>query len=369
MNIITRNFYKLLRAGAFGEEEQIEPMSAWKWRRVYQYSLMHGVQVLAYEGIKRCSDQFFMQLPGDLSDIWEKNVLESDQQYNDKKAVIAELYQIFSQQQLRPILIRGGQLAQFYEQPDMRTFQNIEFFFPYPTQGAKADKWIRDNTPSAGEEDATTFAYEWKGISIEHHHRLHVLTNKLLNHKLQNIIEKEIRESEPTHVLLNGLHIETISPTLTLLVTLLRISHYLLNNGISLKQLADLGVFLRNAGDKVDFVKLQTWIDQLYMKKIAQLSGALLVELFHFTYEEIPFMTAEKEQDTSEVLQDMFKLQSSHQSEWYFQQGKDIFVHASNSSAMMWHIRHSSKYSSYYPAEGFTNFFASFAHSLTHIEE
>ena len=49
--------------------------------------------------------------------------------------------------------------------------------------------------------------------------------------------------------------------------------------------------------------------------------------------------------------------------------GEDIFVHASNSSAMMWHVRQSARNFRYYPSESFTNFFASIAHSLSHIEE
>jgi hypothetical protein len=66
----------------------------------------------------------------------------------------------------------------------------------------------------------------------------------------------------------------------------------------------------------------------------------------------------------------MFTLQNQQQStDWYFQQGKDIFVHSTNSSAMMWHMQHSAKYAKFYPAESITNFFTSFVHSLSHIEE
>lgn len=36
MDIIQRNFLKLLKCGAFGQREQLEPMSAWKWKRLYQ---------------------------------------------------------------------------------------------------------------------------------------------------------------------------------------------------------------------------------------------------------------------------------------------------------------------------------------------
>ena len=43
MNIIERNFYRLLRSGALGTDEEIEPLSVWKWNRLFQYSQMHDV--------------------------------------------------------------------------------------------------------------------------------------------------------------------------------------------------------------------------------------------------------------------------------------------------------------------------------------
>jgi hypothetical protein len=36
---------------------------------------------------------------------------------------------------------------------------------------------------------------------------------------------------------------------------------------------------------------------------------------------------------------------------------------------MLWSVRRSAKYFRYYPTETVTNFFTSFAHSLSHIEE
>jgi hypothetical protein len=56
--------------------------------------------------------------------------------------------------------------------------------------------------------------------------------------------------------------------------------------------------------------------------------------------------------------------------DWYFSQdANSIFVHNSNTSAMFSHVRRSARYFRYFPSESVTNFFASFVHSLSHIEE
>jgi hypothetical protein len=55
--------------------------------------------------------------------------------------------------------------------------------------------------------------------------------------------------------------------------------------------------------------------------------------------------------------------------DWYFTQGNGIFVHSSNSSALMGRLGYSVNHYKYYPKESFTNFVASVAHSLSHVEE
>ena len=36
MNVLTRNYFRMLRNGAFGEHEALEPMSKYKWNALYQ---------------------------------------------------------------------------------------------------------------------------------------------------------------------------------------------------------------------------------------------------------------------------------------------------------------------------------------------
>jgi hypothetical protein len=369
MDIISRNFFRLLRAGAFDEEEQIEPMSAWKWRRTYQYALMHGVSALLYDGIEKCSDQFFMQLQPELADAWRASTNDIEQESRTLSSSLTRLYQLLNRQQLRPMLTKGLHMASLYKRPEHRSVHAIEIFFPFETQGKKADLWARDNGTHHNEAQRHTLCYQWNNLPVEHQHRLYQLTNRLLNRTLQNIIEAEIRENEPNYITIDNTRMEVTTNALAMLHVILDIAHSMLNNGISVQQLTDLGIMLRQAGNKTDFVKLQNWIDKLGLKRIAQTAGQLLIELLGFSSDEIPFMSAGKESNLDPILRELFLMRNDQQAEWSFQQGQDIFVHSTNSSAMMWQTRHSLSNFRYYPAEGITNFFTTFTHSLSHIEE
>jgi len=267
MNIIERNFFRLLRAGAFAIEEQIEPLSAWKWNRLFQLSEMHDVSPIVYKGIKRCSDQFFVQVPEALLQQWSL---------------------------------------------------------------------------------ATSHGTDDNDLLLSDH-----LTNPILNHQLQNILDSENSKTE----------------TRTALLHLLGIARFILNAGIPVKRAVDFGVFLRHSNKKVDFDMLNSWIAQLKLKKMAQLTAVILIRILNFTPKELPFMKPMTEGQMNQLIRHMFNQKNSHAEEWYFSQGKDIFVHTSNSQAMLWHVRRSAQYLKYYPSEAMTNFFTSFAHSLSHIEE
>jgi hypothetical protein len=179
------------------------------------------------------------------------------------------------------------------------------------------------------------------------------LTNPLLNHLLQQWAEESGKDD----------------PTYRLLQSIVAIARNILTEGISLRQLILLGMYLRNTKDAIEYEVLRVWIGKLRMERMAQLEGSLLMELFGFTADEIHFTEARIDKHTRQAVCDIFLLTEKKAANWYFTQGKSIFVKSSDSDAMMWHVKQSAKYLPYYPSEAVTNFIANFAHSLSHIEE
>lgn len=369
-NIIKRNFFRLLRAGTFGDApEAIEPMSAWKWHLLYQLSLMHGVSALVFEGIKACSDQFFLQLPDTLMQDWQKSTNDISDANEAMMQCAAELIDMFGKMQLRPLLIGSQAMSHVYSHEQHRPLGPIDIYFPFDTQGSKADRWARENGNIIDDRQKYILEYIWREHTVVHHHRIALLTNKLHSRYVQNIAEKELRENDPVRLTILGKKVETLSPTLTLFLLLLRISRQLLNNQLFIYMLTDIGMLLRREGHHVDFVKLQEWIDHIGMQRMSQLTGTLLTVNMGFSAIEIPFMQDGKQTEVERVTDELFTLRSNHREEWFFQQGKGIFVHTTNSSAMMQQARHSMSHIKYFPSEGISNMLSSLAHSLSHIEE
>jgi hypothetical protein len=276
INIIQRNFFRLLRSGAFESKEQIEPMSVYKWQKLFQLSLMHDVAGFAYDGLMRCKDQFFVHLTDSQWKQWENTI------------------------------------------NDMR----------------------KSSHNDDGEDD--------EFLRADH------LTNPILNRKLQSILDDENSDIKSRQMLL----------------MIIRVSRHILNEGLPVRQLIELGTFLRTDGNGCDATMLEQWIKSLKLQPVARLEATLLIMLLGFSREEISFVGDKDDKNLGHIAQDLIEFTNTRAKDFYFSQDEgNIFVHTSNGSAMLWHIRRSARYFRYYPSETLTNFFASFAHSLSHIEE
>lgn len=263
MNIITRNFFRLLRSGALNEYEPMEPMSAFKWRRLDQMVHAQHVERAALKGIKNHQFDEMMNIPEDLANQTPDN----------------------SAQQKEPRL-----------------------------------------------------------------------SNHYLNFRLSRI------ENAERHA------IDTNVDALNVLKIIVGNVSSMLNHGTMLSGIIELGSYLRNKGDKVDFVKLDTWLGKLQLRRMAQLQGSMLMSVFNFEQDELPFVRHVEAAANKLVLRSVTHSASDTAEEWHFRQLSSGFVQ-NNSALLRRNLRRSLRYITYAPLETVSNFFNNFARSLQEIEE
>ncbi len=263
MNIITRNFFRLLRSGALNEYEPMEPMSAFKWRRLDQMVHAQHVERAALKGIKNHQFDEMMNIPEDLAN----------------------------------------------QTPDS----------------------------SAQQEEPR-------------------LSNHYLNFRLSRI------ENAERHA------IDTNVDALNVLKIIVGNVSSMLNHGTMLSGIIELGSYLRNKGDKVDFVKLDTWLGKLQLRRMAQLQGSMLMSVFNFEQDELPFVRHVEAAANKLVLRSVTHSASDTAEEWHFRQLSSGFVQ-NNSALLRRNLRRSLRYITYAPLETVSNFFNNFARSLQEIEE
>lgn len=283
MDIIKRNFLRLLRAGAFGEEDAIEPMSRFKWEILFHVANIHNVVGIVFNGI--ASDKRN-------EDIIPKDIIDRYREMAD-----------------------GGQPG-----TDFNHVANPKMLLRLPDAG------------------------------LSH------MCNRFLNSRLQSI-----RENEP---LAEDASIETLN----MLDILVQATECTMTYGLSFATILRIGIYLRNDGDKVDFIKLEKWIQRLNISRMAQLEGSFLIEIFGFEPEEIPFVSHIEPNARKLAMQALEKPIHIDIEEWKISQKSTLFI-TNNSKAMMKTIKNCMKYFFFAPVEASSNFFHRFASSLSNLEE
>lgn len=282
MNIIKRNFLRLLRLGAFGENEVIEPMSKFKWEVIFHIANIHNVVGVIFDGIAKNKENEAL-IPQDI-------ILKY------KKILDEEGYGIKAQ-----------------------------------TTGSRPSVQL----PDAG---------------LSH------MCNGFLNARL-----KRIRENEPQSA-------DASVETLNMLDIIVQATECTMTYGLSFATILRIGIYLRVDGDKIDFVKLENWLRKLNLTRMAQLEGSILIDIFGFEMDEIPFVNKMEPSAHKIAIEALEKPIRIDIEEWKISQKSTIFL-ANNSKAMVKTVKNCMKYFFFAPVEASSNFLHRFASSLSNLEE
>lgn len=277
MDIIQRNFFKLIRSGAFNDKSVIEVMSPFKWRRLYEIVMFQNVLDYFVRGVNNIANDKNLNLPAELIEEIQKEL-------------------------------------------DLQDGRN------YKHQGNKVTNNKTD------------------------------LSSSLLNKKFHKIIYNELHS------------IDTSVETLDILKLIVSNTNAMLNHGINLDSIIKLGQYLRNKGDKIDFLKLEGWLSSLHLQRMAQLQGSILIAVFGFEKEEIDFVKKEEPIAYKLTIKIISNLVKDTAGEWHFRQNSAGFVQ-NNGKMLRRNLRRSYKYIKYAPLETTSNFINGFIKGLSEIEE
>lgn len=161
---------------------------------------------------------------------------------------------------------------------------------------------------------------------------------------------------------------ESTTETRKLFLILMRNVCDMLVSGFCMRGIIDLGLALRHEGNRVDFVKLDSWLDLVNLPRFMQLQGSILCSSFGFEAIEIPFMKKQEPKASRLTLSCTADIGRYSSSEWNFRQVSGGFLF-NNSRQWLRGLRRTNLYFPYSPGESVRSLLHSMATSLSEIEE
>lgn len=258
-------------------------------------------------------------------------------------------------------LLRVGTLGEAAKVEPMSVYKWKQLLLLAQSQGV--DFWINKGITLAALDGASIpdTIIETAKTSERESHPSQASTPPMLNDKLLNKRLKKLRHQE-RHA------IDTSIETLHILDIIIDNVNNMLDQDVFMNGIVQLGHYLRVKGDRVDFVKLESWLHKLHLSKIAQLQGSMLIEALGFSQDETPFVHGFEHSASSIILHSLRQTSHRQAVEWHFRQSKSGLLR-NNTSALLQSIRRKSKYFPYASMETVGNFINNFVKSLSEIAE
>ena len=85
MDIVQRNFFRIIKSGAFEDKDTLEPISPFKWRKLYKLVLSQNVLIPFAKGVNNYTQDKNLSLPIDLINEVKTKLIENKNTVNNRK--------------------------------------------------------------------------------------------------------------------------------------------------------------------------------------------------------------------------------------------------------------------------------------------
>lgn len=214
------------------------------------------------------------------------NVIERQ---NEKvNAVLSKLVTDLEKSGIKPIIVKGQVVAQEYEDPLVRQSGDIDVLIG-KNDWSSLEKWLKEHNIVYSSHSAEKhIEIEYDGITVELHHHLNVFSSGAANLYWQQEVENKALERQRMVDVCNT-RVRTLGITETLVYLMVHAHHHLLTEGIGLRQLMDMCLFVHNHFDELDLSLLHRHIVGIGHEKAFNAYMALLNKYLGLPKEQMPF--------------------------------------------------------------------------------
>lgn len=358
---VSRAFFSLLRAGLWNREVDALccfPLSHEQWDWLYQISINQTVEAIVYDGVMKLPEEM---LPSkDQIVRWLVRVGKIEQHYTLMNINIAEQSLIFEEAGLRPILLKGQGLAQYYINPSRRVSGDIDWFLPPRNEYQIAIGIMKDLgvqlVPTAGR----SVIYFFKGIETDLHQKIYDIHNPFVKGYLHNL--KLTEEQKRYKLMISDSWVNLLSPLEQSLQVNMHILKHLLSFGVGIRQLCDTARLYSFYRDQLDGSKLESIYKRLGVYKWVRQLHSVLINYIGLPEGQLVF-GVEKLCSADWMMQDIWQAGNfGFYDHRYYGVGKKLFKHREGTGKRIWH-----NFKKYFPHAPMETFFFPLVHLYTKI--
>ena len=200
---------------------------------------------------------------------------------------VRDLHLLLSASGVNYIVVKGQAVASYYPNPLLRQSGDIDYYcskeyFPQ-SQEVISRAWMVNTDP---ENNVKHCRFDYNDVVYEGHFQLLELYDKKSRTYWQRLLDRD----EGGLVMIDGVAIKTLSPTLHVLYIFLHLYNHLINLGVGLRQFCDMAVMMRYAKGQIDMDALRDHLHALGMEKAYRACCCILVDYLGLSEEELGYV-------------------------------------------------------------------------------
>ena len=243
--------FALLRTAIWGEKAEVPEMDARQWWSLFRLMQQNHVAAMTADTVAA------LDVPREVKIPWLAERDKAERWHRYQKEVQQEIVDLLKPQGIETLVLKGTHTAQYYPQPELREFGDLDLYF-YDRHD-EADNLVRQKLGVSITNDAHHHSkYNYRGVTIESHYDF-LNTHYPRSNRHYEALLKELSHTNSSPKLGEvPVRAEECVPTFEVLFLLRHMACHFAASRITLRDLVDWALTCRALHDKVDWDKVNT---------------------------------------------------------------------------------------------------------------
>lgn len=304
MKEVQETYLAILRAALWGDElrsECVNGLTGERLLKVIRLVAFHGTGPLVYDQLLKLQD---LEIPADLRMQMKQQCVQSMMLHQSMLSILSKAWHSLVNIGVHPVLLKGFALAQYYPQPHLRQWGDIDLYVG-ECNYYKACDALREAFPgiehTEHEEDNNRhYNFVFDNTVLETHRVSAVFYHPRDRRYYKRLEAKNLTKEAPT-IKMEGLVLKVPEDTFNVFYTFLHAWNHFVETGMNMKQLSDIAILLHNKRKAINVKQLHEMLFKLHLMDVWQLIMYIMVHYLGVIQDECPFYT-EKCGERAELL-------------------------------------------------------------------
>lgn len=302
-------FLELLKAGIWNDDvdSNLFPLFPDDWNKIYFMAVKQTVQGVVYDAVCRLPEELLP--PMDLLLQWMHEVQNIENTYHKHFKSLNYLITRFqAESDVHPILEKGIGLASCYPQPDHRVSGDIDIFYGSESKCKEAVQLIGKWGMHVHEGENGESAFMLNDVTVENHGCLVLTHHVFKKKKLNDWIDAQMQQDNSLRqIIIDKAPITVLNPTLDIMLLVTHSLKHLLNEGIGLRQMCDVAVYLKKNSQIINGEELEMVLKMFGVYRWANLIFCFLVNILGLDEGYLPYNFKKIAYNSEKLLAEIWK--------------------------------------------------------------